>query len=115
MAKSQYERIFARQLEEAGLHFEREFKFHQGRGWRCDFANPDWMIMVEVEGGIYSRGRHTRGSGFVKDCEKYNTATLLGWRVYRIPATWIATGRNLRPNTQGIELVQQAVKAVSDG
>ena len=38
--------------------------------------------MVEVEGGG-PRGRHCRVVGFEKDCEKYNAAVVLGWRVLR--------------------------------
>lgn len=38
---------------------------------------------MEIEGGVWSMGRHTRGSGFVKDMEKYNAAASLGWRVFR--------------------------------
>lgn len=37
-------------------------------------------------------GRHTRGSGFVKDMEKYNAAGLLGWRVFRFTPKQLKTG-----------------------
>lgn len=62
---------------------EREYKFHEKRKWRFDYAWPDKKIAVEKEGGVWSHGRHTRGSGFVKDMEKYNEAGRLGWRVFR--------------------------------
>lgn len=60
-----------------------EFKFHPERRWRFDFAWPENKVAMEIEGGVWSRGRHTRGSGFVKDIEKYNAAASLGWRVFR--------------------------------
>ena len=41
-------------------------------------------IAFEVEGGVYSGGRHTRGAGFTADCKKYNAAAMLGWYVIRI-------------------------------
>jgi len=41
------------------------------------------MLAIEIEGGIWSRGRHTRGKGYHQDCEKYNEATILGWRILR--------------------------------
>ncbi len=73
-------------LTEAGLSFVREHKFHPTRRWRFDFAIPDRKVAIEIEGGIYTQGRHTRGSGFSKDCEKYNVATVMGWAVLRYPA-----------------------------
>lgn len=60
-----------------------EFRFHPVRKWRFDYAWPDHMVALEVEGGIWTRGRHTRGAGFAKDIEKYNAAAVLGWRVLR--------------------------------
>lgn len=56
------------------------------RDWRFDFAWPDAMVAVEVEGGTWTRGRHVRGGGFRGDCEKYNAACVLGWRVLRFTA-----------------------------
>lgn len=53
------------------------------RRWRFDYAIPSKRIALEIEGGIFVQGRHTRGSGYLKDIEKYNTAVLLDWRVIR--------------------------------
>lgn len=70
----------------------REFKFHPKRRWRFDFAWPLWKIAAEVDGGIYSRGRHVRGAGFEKDIEKRNQAVLAGWRVLHFTPRHIKTG-----------------------
>ena len=70
----------------------REHRFHATRRWRFDFAYPAQMLAIEVEGGVWSGGRHTRGSGFIKDMEKYNTALMDGWRVYRCTPDMIAKG-----------------------
>ena len=67
------------------LHVEcvKEFRFHPVRLWRFDYAIPEHKIALEVEGGVWTGGRHTSSVGFLKDMEKYNTATLMGWRVLR--------------------------------
>lgn len=62
---------------------EHQFAVSIGRRWRFDFAWPDRMLAVEIDGGAFSGGRHTRGTGFVEDCRKLNAATLMGWRVLR--------------------------------
>lgn len=62
---------------------QREYRFAEGRRWRFDFAWPGEKLAVEVEGGIFTSGRHTRGTGMLADMEKYNRAALLGWRVLR--------------------------------
>lgn len=64
----------------------REYRFHPARKWRMDFAFPARRVAVEIEGAVYSRGRHTRGAGYAADCEKYNAAALLGWVVLRFTA-----------------------------
>jgi len=60
-----------------------EHKFCERR-WRFDFAHEELRIAIEIEGGVYSRGRHVRPSGFIGDMEKYNRATVLGWQVLRL-------------------------------
>lgn len=63
-----------------------EYKFHPTRQWRFDFAFPHHKIAIELEGGIWTGGRHTRGKGFESDCEKYNEAAKAGWLVLRYPS-----------------------------
>lgn len=60
-----------------------ELRFHPKRRWRFDYAWEPSKVALEVEGGVWTRGRHTRGSGFLKDMKKYNEAARLGWRVVR--------------------------------
>jgi very-short-patch-repair endonuclease len=61
----------------------REFTFHPARKWRFDVAFPWHRLAVELEGGIWTKGAHTRGKHYQSDCEKYNAAALAGWRVLR--------------------------------
>lgn len=79
----------------------KELIFHPTRKWRFDFAWPEQKIALEIDGAVHQGGRHTQGVGFVKDCEKMNEATILGWQVYRVPTDWIYNG-------QAYELLQRA-------
>lgn len=61
----------------------QELMFHPTRKWKFDFAWPDHKIALEVEGGIWIQGGHSRGKGYKKDMSKYNQAAVLGWTVLR--------------------------------
>lgn len=90
---SDAEDMFEQQLIEADIvHFTREYRFHPTRRWRFDFAWPDVKIACEVEGLHPGRGRHQTIKGYTADCEKYNEAQLLGWRVYRFPQSMVKSG-----------------------
>jgi very-short-patch-repair endonuclease len=77
--------VFRAMCKEYGISIVSEFHFalNYGRKWRFDYAILDHKIAIEIEGGVWIGGRHTRGSGFVKDMEKYNKAAVIGWRVLR--------------------------------
>ena len=91
---SQLEELFAVQIKLDKLPKPvRELQFADGRKWRFDFAWPEHKLAAECEGGHWSGGRHTRGSGFEADCEKYNAAILLGWQVLRYTRKMIETGQ----------------------
>jgi hypothetical protein len=49
-----------------------EYRFAPPRRWRTDYAWPLAKLALEVEGGVWTNGRHTRGTGFLKDIAKYN-------------------------------------------
>ncbi len=68
-----------------------EHRFLDARRWRFDFAHVETRIAIEIEGGTWSGGRHTRGAGFIGDAEKYNTASLWGWTVFRLPSPLVRT------------------------
>jgi len=86
--------------------FEREYKFHPIRKWRFDYAWLAHKVALEVEGGIFTRGRHTRGKGFLGDMEKYNAATLAGWQVYRCTTDQVKSG-------EAFDLITEALKIAS--
>ena len=73
---------------------ECEHKFHELRKWRFDFAWPDKQLAIEVEGGTkYGNSRHSKGAGFDNDAEKYNTASAMGWTLFRFSSDMIKSGK----------------------
>jgi very-short-patch-repair endonuclease len=73
--------------------WERDQPFVLYRDWRFDFVHHGYRIAVEVEGGTYSGGRHTTGTGYQGDCEKYNEATLNGYLLLRFTSKDIHNGK----------------------
>lgn len=79
------DKVFFQLLEEKNLPLPiTEYKFHPARKWRFDYAFPEFKVALELEGGVWIQGRHTRPTGYKKDMEKYSEAALLGWKVLRI-------------------------------
>ncbi len=50
---------------------------------------------MEIEGGIWTGGRHVRPAGFKADCEKYNALAVQGYALLRILPEWIENGKAL--------------------
>jgi hypothetical protein len=69
-----------------------EYRFHPKRKWRFDFSWPENLVAVEVQGGVWTHGKHGRASGIVKDYEKLNSAQILGWIVLQILPSDIKNG-----------------------
>ena len=89
------ERVLINQLTAMKIEFTTEFKFHSQRKWRADFRIDNYPILIEVEGGSWSGGRHTRGLGFKADCEKYSHAAIDGWLVIRATTEQVKQGHCL--------------------
>jgi hypothetical protein len=84
-AAAQEQGQFIRYALAAGLPAPTpEHRFHPEREWRFDWAWPEQRVALEVEGGAFAGGRHTRGAGFREDIEKYNSAAAMGWRLLRV-------------------------------
>lgn len=101
---NEFEAKLARELRALKINFEQEYQFHPKRKWRADFHLGGKKILVEVEGGIWSGGRHTRGKGYIGDMEKYNAAVMMGYQVIRFSTEQVKSGL----------AVQQIEKMVGD-
>lgn len=99
------------QLESMAIDgWEAEFPFHQTRKWRFDFAWPDEMVAVEVDGAIHTTGRHTRGAGVDADNEKLNAAQLDGWRVFRFSTGKVQSGYAAQTIIKALDRYSQRVQ-----
>lgn len=81
---------------------ETEYEFAH-TNHRADYAWPCTLIL-EVEGGVWTGGRHTRPSGFVGDLRKYNLAACYGYRLVRVVPDDLLTADT-------IDLVRRALLA----
>lgn len=72
---------------------ELEVRFHPTRKWRADYLWREPKLIVEVDGGVFVSGRHSRGAGVEKDCEKFAEAMVLGYRVLRVTTRHVRDGR----------------------
>ena len=66
---SNAELLLATQLDQAGIPYVREFVVAPPRKCRADFYIAR-DLLVEVDGGAWIGGRHSRGGGVETDCEK---------------------------------------------
>lgn len=76
-------------LKAMGIEYVCELQFHKVRKFKFDIAIPALKVAIEYEGIFKPQGgvsRHTSGAGYSKDCEKYNLATVEGWKVLRYTA-----------------------------
>jgi len=89
---SKGEIALAGQLDARGIGYERELMLIPKRRFRFDFLLAEFALVIEVEGGTWSGGRHTTGAGFKSDCFKYNAALELGYRVLRYTTDMVARG-----------------------
>ena len=87
-----------------------EVRFHKSRKWRIDLVverdrddAPDighigfdctrQPLAIEIDGGLFVRGRHTRGAEMQKSMEKDYHAMLAGFRVLHVSTSMLKDGR----------------------
>lgn len=109
-------KLFYAMLQNAGLPVPvREHKFNElvlsktgvPRKWRFDYAWLNEKVALEVEGGVFTRGRHTRGKGFMDDLEKYEAARLQGWVVIKCVPRTLITIKTLDMIREGLRLQRE--------
>ena len=93
--------------KELGERCEKEWKFHPVRKWRFDYSIPKYKIAIEIDGGVWTYGRHNRSAGYLADMEKFNAAAALGWVVLKFTPQQQYTRKTL-------EIIRQTIKTIRD-
>jgi len=105
VSASQLEAELALQIKALGLPGPiREYQAIKGRKFRFDFAWLEQRLLVEVNGGTYTKGAHSTGQGIARDYEKANLAVLQGWRVLTFDGKSVKSG-------EAVEVIRQALEA----
>lgn len=90
------EETLAFQLKAASAPlFERQFPIVAGRRFRADFYFPVGRLVVEVEGGGFINGRHSRGTGIESDAEKSACIARMPARLMRVTPGQVKRGEAL--------------------
>lgn len=98
MATSHLEDRFADRWQRLYPHlpFQREYSIPAWEDWaaerralglvkrrvkpyRADFAWPQSALLLEIQGGTWTLGKHSSGVGIERDCSKAFTAQAAGW------------------------------------
>lgn len=104
MSKSDLEDTLAFQLDALGLTgYVREYQAIKGRKFRFDFCFTEQRLLIEVNGGTFTKGAHSTGQGIARDYEKANLATLQGWRVLSFDGKAVRSG-------EAVEVVRKALE-----
>jgi len=94
---SALENLFAIQLDSAGLTgYVREYQAIPGRKFRFDFCFRKERLLIEINGGTYSKGAHSTGTGIARDYEKGNLAVQHGWKVLQFDTKMVKSGVGLQ-------------------
>lgn len=87
-------------LPHSEYHFSLYVDGKPVRQWRFDFAWPESLVAVEIQGGTWvahgSAGYHGSGRGIEQDAEKLNAAVAIGWRVALVTTKMVSSGAGLR-------------------
>jgi very-short-patch-repair endonuclease len=89
----EHELVMRVHLNELKLHSFFDYRFHDRRRWKFDFAVPSQMLAIEIEGGAWTGGAHVRGETYYDNCAKYNEAQIQGWDVLRFSVQEVLNGQ----------------------
>jgi len=107
VSKSDLEDTLAFQLDALGLTgYVREYQAIKGRKFRFDFCFTEQRLLIEVNGGTFTKGAHSSGLGIRRDYEKNNLAQLAGWRCLAFDGKAVRSG-------EAVEVVRKALEGTN--
>ena len=72
------------------LTLAEEFRFDVSRRWKADYFILEFNCLIEFEGmggnHLSGIGGHQTLTGYTANCEKYNRASLMGFKLLRYTA-----------------------------
>jgi very-short-patch-repair endonuclease len=110
-AKSELEEALFDELKLYGLPVPiRQHKFHPERLWKFDFAWPKHKIAIELQGGIYVGGAHSRGAYQEGDYEKLNEAARLGWKVFQFGPSQVRRKKRTNASSKALTFMYDILR-----
>ena len=61
--------------------------------WRYDVIFPTVKLCIEVQGGVFTHGKHSRGENQVNDMYKSNSAQRVGYACFQFPPRDLSSGK----------------------
>ena len=80
--------------------YVREAQIIPNRKFRYDFYFPEHRLCVEVQGGVWSNGAHSRPTGIKRDYEKSNLCTQYGFKLLQFDVKAVKSGEALQVTEQ---------------
>ena len=84
------EETLALHLRAHNIPFDREVMLVPGRKWRWDFVVKD--LAIEIQGGTWTHGGHSRGLGQIRDFQKQNASVKAGYRPLAFTTDMVTSG-----------------------
>lgn len=85
------------------IRYEREYPTPWNRKSRFDFYLPDMNLAIEIQGGTWMAGRHTRGKGYQEDCKKMRRADQNGIRIWWFTTHDVVCGDAIREILENLD------------
>lgn len=107
--RDKWQQAYLLQVKQAGLPKPtEEYQAIPGRKFRWDFAWSECLILIEIQGGIWSNAKsgHTSGVGINRDCEKANLANLASWCCLSFTSDHIRSGLALEQTKEALRMFQ---------